>query len=324
MLLTGIWNCSCLLFPLFLCLSPLLPLFPLLWKPLPALGPFHSSEDRRGRGGGGGGGGGGGQVPSLGPPHHPRSVEDRQEALSEGLGALLGVHVQAVVLAHPDVLVLAVGVVAGEPVDPRLAGALEAAVLPHHDVLGLAGGVPGPLQLHVGQPGQLGPHPHGVVLLYVKPGGVLQEEDLLSPAGLDYVLGDLDHGLGGGEGLGHVLVHDPVRHVLVGDGDGGGAEDDGVVLGLGQLHLHHGHHVLVGVSGLLVIERRVGVHLLEEGAGGVLQLGVDQRPGHAVAHQEVPHLALGPGGWLEDAMLLLLPPVLLLSVPGGCRSWGRS
>ena len=92
-------------------------------------------------------------------------------------------------LAQLDVVVLDVCLVAGVPLGPDLAITLQVSVLTDHDVLGQLGGVPGPPEVGVGEPGQLGPDTVGVVPGGVIPGHVLEQEDLAGPARLDGILG---------------------------------------------------------------------------------------------------------------------------------------
>ena len=84
-------------------------------------------------------------------PHHPSVSQDVQHAGGEGLGALLAVHVVAVILAQADLPGKVVGVIGGEPLHPGLPLALQARVLTDQDGGGPVGLVPGLLQLSVGQ-----------------------------------------------------------------------------------------------------------------------------------------------------------------------------
>ena len=84
----------------------------------------------------------------------------------------------------------------------------------------------------------------------VKPGRVLEEDDLAGPARLDHVLGQLHHGAGGRHSPGHVVIDDPKRHVLIGNINSRGPQQNGVVFPLVQLLSEHFRHIPMWLMGL--------------------------------------------------------------------------
>ena len=143
--------------------------------------------------------------------------------------------------------------VTGEPVCPGASLALQVGVLAHHDVLRVVRGVTGLLGMGVGKLSQLGPDTLGVGPGGVIPGRVLEKDDLGGPARLDRVLSGLHHGAGGRHGLGHVVVDDPKRHVLIGYIHCRGPQQNSVIFLLIQLLSENFGHIPMGLEGFIEI-----------------------------------------------------------------------